>query len=48
MDLPDALHRASPAELKARLGAEARGEPFVFLRDGEGAQRLYDLATRSG
>jgi len=43
MDLPDALHRASPAELKARIGAEARGEPFLMLRDGEGAQRLYDL-----
>src|SRR3954471_17342249 len=40
---PDALHRASPAELKARIGAEARGEPFLLLRDGERTQRLYDL-----
>jgi DNA-binding CsgD family transcriptional regulator len=43
MDLPDALHRASPAELKARIGAEASGRPFVLLRDGDGTQRLFDL-----
>ena len=35
--------QGSPAELKARLEAERRGRPFVFLRDGEDRQRLVEL-----
>jgi len=41
MELPDALHRASPAELKARLEAEARTEPFLVFRTADGAQVLH-------
>ena len=43
MDLPDALHRASPAELKARIEAERRERPFLLYRDGDDAQRILDL-----
>jgi hypothetical protein len=43
MEVPHALHRATPAELKARLEAERRGEAFVLFRDGEGAQRIWAL-----
>jgi pSer/pThr/pTyr-binding forkhead associated (FHA) protein len=43
IELPDAPHRATPAELRERLAAERRGRPFVLLRDGEGAQRIVDL-----
>jgi pSer/pThr/pTyr-binding forkhead associated (FHA) protein len=43
MELPHALHRATPAELKARLAAERRERPFLLLRDGEDAQRIVDL-----
>ncbi len=45
MELPHALHRATPAELKARLAAERRGSPFLLLRDGEGAQQIHDLGA---
>lgn len=44
---PATPHTASPAELKARLAAERRGRPFVFLRDGEDRQRLVELDGRS-
>ena len=44
MELPHALHRATPAELKERLAAERRGAPFLLFRDGDGVQRLHDLA----
>ena len=44
MELPHALHRATPAELKARLEAERGGAPFLLYRDGDGAQRILDLA----
>jgi pSer/pThr/pTyr-binding forkhead associated (FHA) protein len=37
------IHLASPAELKARIEAERRGEPFVVYRDGAGAQRVVPL-----
>jgi DNA-binding CsgD family transcriptional regulator len=40
-DLP--LHRASPAELKARLDAERRGSPFLLYVDGTGRQRIVVL-----
>src|SRR5688572_21800798 len=43
MDLPHALHRATPAELKERLEAERRQRPFLLYRDGEGLQRIHDL-----
>jgi pSer/pThr/pTyr-binding forkhead associated (FHA) protein len=43
MELPHALHRATPAELKERIEAERRGRPFLLYRDGEGGQRILDL-----
>jgi pSer/pThr/pTyr-binding forkhead associated (FHA) protein len=43
MELPTALHHATPAELKERIEAERRGRPFLLLRDGTGAQRIVDL-----
>jgi pSer/pThr/pTyr-binding forkhead associated (FHA) protein len=43
VDLPHALHRATPAELKQRLDAERGGTPFLLYRDGEGRQRIHDL-----
>ena len=39
MELPHGLHRATPAELKARIEAERRERPFLLYRDGDGAQR---------
>jgi pSer/pThr/pTyr-binding forkhead associated (FHA) protein len=44
MELPSALHRVSPAELKARIEAERRGRPFLVYVDDDGAQRLVELA----
>jgi FHA domain len=43
MELPDALHRASPAELTARIEAERLGRPFLLFADDDGAQRLLEL-----
>jgi len=43
VDLPHALHRATPAELKERLEAERRQRPFLLYRDGDDAQRIHDL-----
>ena len=43
MELPDALHRASPAELKARIEAERLGRPFLLHVDDAGAQRIVEL-----
>lgn len=43
MDLPHALHRATPLELKERLAAERRRRPFLLYRDGAGAQLIVDL-----
>jgi hypothetical protein len=40
---PVGLHGSTPAELRERLAAERRGEPFLVLRDGSGGQRLIDL-----
>ena len=45
MELPGALHRVSPVELKARIEAERRGRPFLVFVDAEGAQRLLELPT---
>ena len=35
---PPALHAASAVELKERIAAERRGEPFLLYRDAEGVQ----------
>ncbi|HEV2787420.1 MAG TPA: FHA domain-containing protein, partial [Solirubrobacteraceae bacterium] len=43
MQLPHALHRATPAELKERIEAERRERPFLLYRDGDEAQRIHDL-----
>ncbi|HWI06268.1 MAG TPA: FHA domain-containing protein [Solirubrobacteraceae bacterium] len=43
MELPHALHRATPAELKARIEAERRERPFLLYRDADDAQRIHDL-----
>ena len=44
--MPDPLapHSATPQELRARIDAERAGTPFLVLRDGEGAQRIVELA----
>ena len=36
---------SSPAEVKARLDAERRGEPFLLYRDGGGAQVIVALSS---
>src|SRR3954454_2081629 len=41
---PLAPHSASATELKDRIHAERRGAPFVVFRDGDGGQRIFDLA----
>jgi pSer/pThr/pTyr-binding forkhead associated (FHA) protein len=43
MQPPLGLHRATPAELKARLEAERVQRPFLLYRDGEDVQRILDL-----
>ena len=43
MQLPHALHQATPAELKERIAAERRGPPFLLYRDGDGTQQIRDL-----
>jgi FHA domain/Bacterial regulatory proteins, luxR family len=40
---PLTLHASSAVELKERLEAERRGEPFLLFRDGDGAQRIVSL-----
>jgi pSer/pThr/pTyr-binding forkhead associated (FHA) protein len=40
---PLAAHAATPAELRERIEAEREGTPFLVLRDGAGAQRLFVL-----
>ena len=40
---PLAAHAATPAELRERIEAEREGMPFLVLRDGDGAQRLFVL-----
>jgi pSer/pThr/pTyr-binding forkhead associated (FHA) protein len=42
-DSPLAPHAATPAELRERIEAERRGDPFLVFRDGNGAQRLVVL-----
>ena len=43
MELPHALHRATPAELKERIEAERRERPFLLYRDGDAAQQILEL-----
>lgn len=43
MELPHALHRATPAELKERIEAERSGSPFLLYRDDGGVQRIHHL-----
>src|SRR4051794_17445399 len=43
MELPHALHRATPVELKQRIEAERRGRPFLLYRDADEVQRILDL-----
>ena len=47
MELPHALHTATPAELVERNAAERRGRPYLLYRDGDGAQRIHDLDEAS-
>ena len=42
-DNPRTPHLASPAELKERIEAERRGEPFLIYRDGDGGQQIAPL-----
>jgi pSer/pThr/pTyr-binding forkhead associated (FHA) protein len=42
---PLQAHSATPAELRDRIEAERRGRPFLVFRDGDGSQRLLDLAS---
>jgi pSer/pThr/pTyr-binding forkhead associated (FHA) protein len=48
MDTPLALDLASPEDLDARREAEKRGEPFLLLRDDQGAQQIVQLDERAG
>ena len=43
--LPPALRSVTPAELAERLHAERRGVPFVIYLDGDGRQRIVELAA---
>jgi pSer/pThr/pTyr-binding forkhead associated (FHA) protein len=42
---PLKLHASSAVELKQRIDAERRGEPFLLYRDGDGAQQIVSLAA---
>ena len=42
-DTPLGRHRATPAELKERLLAEQRGDPFLVWRRDSGGQQLFPL-----
>ena len=48
MDTPLALDLASPDDLEARRAAEQRGDPFLLLRDDQGAQQIVGLDERGG
>jgi hypothetical protein len=48
MDTPLALDLASSDDLEARREAEKRGEPFLLLRDDQGAQRIVGLDESAG
>lgn len=40
MESPLGAHRATPAELQARLAAERRGQPFLVWRGADAEQRI--------
>jgi pSer/pThr/pTyr-binding forkhead associated (FHA) protein len=42
--LPAALRTFSPSELAERRATERRGVPFLVYRDGDGGQRILELA----
>jgi pSer/pThr/pTyr-binding forkhead associated (FHA) protein len=44
VELPPALRAVTPRELSQRLAAERRGEAFLLYLDGEGHQRISELA----
>lgn len=46
--VPAGGHLSTPRELKERLDADARGEPYLFYRDAEGRQRIVSLPRNSG
>jgi hypothetical protein len=48
VELPHALHRATPSELKERLEAERRGGAFLLYRDGDDSQRIVELGDAPG
>jgi pSer/pThr/pTyr-binding forkhead associated (FHA) protein len=41
---PRTLHASTAVELKQRIEAERRGEPFLLYRDGDGGQQIVSLA----
>ena len=43
--LPQTLRSASAAEVAERLHAQRAGAPFVLYRDGDGRQRIAELAV---
>ena len=47
--MPDPLapHTATPQELRARIDAERAGDPFLVLRDGDGAQQIVRLGDKA-
>jgi pSer/pThr/pTyr-binding forkhead associated (FHA) protein len=48
VDSPLAPHAATPAELRERIEAERRGDPFLVYRAGDGGQRLVVLEAERG
>jgi hypothetical protein len=42
-DSPLSAHAATPAELKERLLAESRGDPFIVWRRDSGGQQIFPL-----
>jgi pSer/pThr/pTyr-binding forkhead associated (FHA) protein len=45
MQFSHALHRATASEIKERLEAEKRGQPFLLYRDGSDTQTIRDLGA---
>lgn len=43
-DSPSDRHASTAAELKARIQAERRGQPFLVYRDGSGGQAIVELS----
>jgi pSer/pThr/pTyr-binding forkhead associated (FHA) protein len=41
-------HQSTPEELRQRLAAERRGEPFLVYRDDGGRQQIVGLSVESG